>query len=178
MVLVENLQMSHNAVKEESSHALESLQIENMRLLQELEERRQKEKIQVENKQLEGSIELSGEKVALGILKGTLEDARKSLQQKDQDLVDLRQKYDEATKLPTVDEPRTEVNQLRDEVLALKRVLAEKNEEIKIWKQKFAVQERERETLIEGWKDIVATAGSPKTRKMYSPGTNSSRSSK
>ena len=152
--MIENLQKSFEINREEATNKLTQLQIENKELLAKLAV------IQTDSTSSSG---------ALDAAKASIEILQKSLIHSEADLSELRKQYEEVSsvKIPRM---QTELYNAQRQIEELDKVkeamasqLATKDDEIEMWKKKFAIQEKERNTLIEGWKDIVQTAGSAKS---------------
>lgn len=152
--MIENLQKSYETSKEDASNLVSRLQAEIKDLHIKVAQ------MQTDSSSSSGVLEAS---------KASMEILQKSLIQSETELTDLRKRYEDATtiKIPKMqgdlDDALRQIDGLTKEKKDMASNLAKKEDEIELWKKKFAVQERERETLIEGWKDIVQTAGSSKS---------------
>lgn len=150
--MIENLQRSLGSSKEDTALLIMQLQVENKDLLSKLQSAREG------SERAHRQDDDSAVKVSLGVLQS-------SLVHSESELTSLREKYDTAVNvtIPQLrkerDEARLEVAQLKEASAVLQTTVNQKTGEIEIWKKKFAVQEKERDTLIAGWKDIVSTAG-------------------
>jgi vacuolar-type H+-ATPase subunit D/Vma8 len=160
-VLIENLQKSHDTLKEQTTEVITRLQIENKELNMKLS-LTQREGVQVESQTVAAS-------------RASVDTMQKSLIHAETELTELRKKYQEAVSV-TVPKLESElgdalrrINELTKTNAQLTGTLAEKQDEVGMWKKKFAVTEKERETLIEGWKDIVSTAGGSTNVKPKKP---------
>ena len=163
-VMIENLQKSYEINREEAANKLTQLQIDNKKLLADLAS------IQTTASSSSGVAEAA---------KSSMEILQKSLIQSETELAELRKLYKEVSteKMPRMqadlDAANRQIADLHKEKESMTSQLAAKDEEVEMWKKKFAIQEKERDTLIEGWKDIVQTAGSSKSSLS---GTKSSKS--
>lgn len=152
--MIENLQKSYEINREEAANKLTQLQIENKELLAKLTS------VQTNTSSSSGALEAA---------KTSIEILQKSLIQSETELSELKKKYEETTsiKMPRMqvelDEAQRQIAELLKVKEAMASQLAARDDEIEMWKRKFAVQERERDTLIEGWRDIVQTAGSSRS---------------
>lgn len=116
-----------------------------------------------ENKEL--LAQLTDERMKFSALQRSLSSSKEEdVARIENELITLRIEYDNVVK-STVPGLQKELNGAKKQVDDLQRTifdlsasLSERDQDIVVWKEKFAVQEKERDTLIAGWKDIVSSA--------------------
>jgi hypothetical protein len=156
--MMENLQKSFESGREEHSLLTMKLQMENRELSARLEETR------VRSSDVKSAEEGHAHDL-LSASRSSIEVLQKPLILAESELGELRIKYNEAihSKIPKLqtdlDESLQRVQELSKASTSLAVTLTQRDEEIEVWRRKFEIQERERDALVEGWKDILSTAG-------------------